>query len=240
MRFMTRFSDEQIVDALRAVSVGGTGRQDAGDRLQPPNLCVFCNNLPRPERDRLLDAVYPAAPRAEWSEVIQALEERTADDAVEGEDVVEIRGARPGDLPGVAMVEAECFDASRGIEGHSVAALRQLLELAGGGFLVAQDRGGRILGYAVATAGADRTRAWLLSLAVRPEARGAGIGRELLRDVLEEVGRRDVTQVWATADPDDDAARRLLRSVGFADVRIARDYLGEGHDRVLMNWEARR
>jgi hypothetical protein len=64
MRYATKFSDDQIVEALKAVAAAGVKREFAGDRLQPPNLCAFFANLPRPERDRLLGLAYPAAPAA--------------------------------------------------------------------------------------------------------------------------------------------------------------------------------
>ncbi|HSI35929.1 MAG: hypothetical protein ACAI43_19025 [Phycisphaerae bacterium] len=59
MRYATKYTDEQLVDALREVAANGVKRQDAPDRVQPPNLCAFINNIPRPERERLLDIVYP-------------------------------------------------------------------------------------------------------------------------------------------------------------------------------------
>jgi hypothetical protein len=60
MRYATKFSDEQIVEALKAVAAAGVKREFAGDRLQPPNLAAFFGNLPTPERNRLLDLAYPA------------------------------------------------------------------------------------------------------------------------------------------------------------------------------------
>jgi hypothetical protein len=64
MRYATTFSDEQIVDALKAAASAGVKQEFAGDRLQPPNLAAFFANLPKPERDRLLGLAYPAAPAA--------------------------------------------------------------------------------------------------------------------------------------------------------------------------------
>jgi hypothetical protein len=59
MRYANSFTDDEIVEALKVVAKQGVSRQDAGDRVQPPNLCAFFNNIPVPERDRLLDLVYP-------------------------------------------------------------------------------------------------------------------------------------------------------------------------------------
>jgi hypothetical protein len=58
MRYATKFTDEQIVQALKRVAASGVKREFAGDRLQPPNMAAFFANIPRPERDRLLGLVY--------------------------------------------------------------------------------------------------------------------------------------------------------------------------------------
>jgi hypothetical protein len=58
MRYDTRFSDEQIVEALKEVAANGVDREDAADRVQPPNLCAFLANLPTPERERLVALAY--------------------------------------------------------------------------------------------------------------------------------------------------------------------------------------
>jgi hypothetical protein len=59
-RYATKFSDDQIVEALKVLAAAGVKREFAADRLQPPNLCAFFANLPRPERDRLMALAYPA------------------------------------------------------------------------------------------------------------------------------------------------------------------------------------
>ena len=54
----TVYSDDEMVEALWAVAKQGVKREDACDKVRPPNLCAFFNNLPRPERDRLLGLAY--------------------------------------------------------------------------------------------------------------------------------------------------------------------------------------
>ena len=49
---------DEMVEALWAVAKQGVKREDACDKVRPPNLCAFFNNLPRPERDRLLGLAY--------------------------------------------------------------------------------------------------------------------------------------------------------------------------------------
>lgn len=63
MDYKTSFSDDEIVEALRGLAAQGVSRDVAADRVRPPNLCAFFNNLPRPERDRLLGLAYTDAPR---------------------------------------------------------------------------------------------------------------------------------------------------------------------------------
>jgi hypothetical protein len=54
----TVYSDDEMVEALAALAKQGVKRDDACDKVRPPNLCAFFNNLPRPERDRLLGLAY--------------------------------------------------------------------------------------------------------------------------------------------------------------------------------------
>ena len=64
MRYATNFSDERIVEALKATAAEGVKKEDAADRVQPPNLCAFLNNLPAPERERLVNLAYAPPPAA--------------------------------------------------------------------------------------------------------------------------------------------------------------------------------
>jgi uncharacterized protein HemY len=61
MRYETHFTDEQIVVALQQTAERGIKKEAAADNVQPPNLCAFLNNLPVPERERLVNLAYPSA-----------------------------------------------------------------------------------------------------------------------------------------------------------------------------------
>lgn len=50
------FSDEEMIKAIQKAFAEGARKDNFADRLQPNNLLAFYNNLPRPERDRLLAA----------------------------------------------------------------------------------------------------------------------------------------------------------------------------------------
>ena len=58
-RYSHSFTDDEIVQALKDAKAQGASRQFLADRVQPPNLCAFLNNLPTPERDRLIELAWP-------------------------------------------------------------------------------------------------------------------------------------------------------------------------------------
>jgi ribosomal protein S18 acetylase RimI-like enzyme len=85
--------------------------------------------------------------------------------------------------------------------------------------LVARD-GGRAVGYALVTLEADSPTwsepedwAEIDSLSVLPEARGQGLGEQLVARVQQEVGDREL-RLFAVAS--NDAARRFYERLGFA------------------------
>lgn len=242
MRFRTRFSDEEIVQALWALAQAGAGRDDAPDRLTPPNLCVFFNNLPRPERDRLLDLVYPRpapaskASRAPRKPAVGLRAQRAAAAAppapLAGAMPLTIRPATVADLPAVLDVDRTCFGSAPGL-AFGPYTLRQFLDLAQDGFLVAI-HGEEVVGFAIGAPAADRRSAWVLALGVEPSARRQGVGLALSHGLLERLRRKGAERVSLTVEPGNTAALALYRQLGFKEVETAPDYFGRGQSRVVM------
>lgn len=56
MKPKTVFSDEEMIAAIKAAFAVGVKKDHVADKLKPNNLLAFFNNLPRPERDRLIAA----------------------------------------------------------------------------------------------------------------------------------------------------------------------------------------
>ncbi|HRK32199.1 MAG TPA: hypothetical protein PLD59_14125 [Tepidisphaeraceae bacterium] len=65
MRQRVVFSDEEMIVAINQAFASGADKDTFADKLQPPNLLAFFNNLPRPERDRLYTAAAPKAGNGE-------------------------------------------------------------------------------------------------------------------------------------------------------------------------------
>ena len=99
----------------------------------------------------------------------------------------------------------------------------QLGECLAGGldFLVAE-RGGRVIGYAVAVRAADEAE--ILNLCVAPAARRAGTGRALVRAMLERVAAHGARAAYLEVRDSNRAAQRLYEGEGFAPVGRRRGY----------------
>lgn len=74
----------------------------------------------------------------------------------------------------------------------------------------------------------------VLNLAVHKDHRRRGIGRQLMRQVLDEAGRTKVGCVTLEVRDGNVEAVALYESIGFNRVGWRHDYYGEGRDGVLM------
>jgi ribosomal-protein-alanine N-acetyltransferase len=100
-------------------------------------------------------------------------------------------------------------------------------------YLVAQEPGGGVIGYAgllVASTQAD-----VLTLAVAADRWGQGTGAALLEALLAEAERRGCTEVFLEVRTDNDRAQRLYRSHGFVQIGIRKGYYQpSGADALVM------
>ena len=110
-------------------------------------------------------------------------------------------------------------------------------------YLVAYDPTGHILGYAYANA--FRTRPayrWLVedSIYLAPEARGLGIGKALLRELLVQCTERGFRQMVAVIGGASEASISVHRSCGFEHSGLMKATgfkLGQWLDTVIMQIE---
>lgn len=145
-------------------------------------------------------------------------------------DVIQICLAGKHDLQGVDDLEQRCF------QGHSYPDFffRQALDCWPTGFLVAKDSQANVVGYLLATPGAEPHVCWLLSLAICDKQRGKGLGHKLISHLLTQlpVG---VTQVQLTVAPDN-RAQSLYLKLGFIQTGFESDYFGKDEPRLLMSY----
>ena len=135
---------------------------------------------------------------------------------------VTVRAAGRADLLDVLRIERDSF-----AEPWPYAAFESLLDAPA--FLVA-------VGDDVAdrTPNHGRDIGHIKDLAVRPDARGAGIGRRLLREALVELSLSGAVVAKLEVRAGNDAARSLYRAEGFEPTRRVPRYYGDGEDALLL------
>ena len=141
-----------------------------------------------------------------------------------------ISPATPADLPALAALERAVF-------AHEVYPgffFRQAHDLWPRWLLVARDEAGAVTGYVLGAPAAEAGRAWLLSAATAPDARGRGVGARLLQRLLEGMASEDIRDVRLTVHPDN-PARRLYERTGFAPVAQDAAYFGPGEPRLVLS-----
>jgi len=90
----------------------------------------------------------------------------------------------------------------------------------------------QVAGYVVFWRVADEIH--LLDLAVAPDLRGHGIGRQLAGRVLEEARACGACRTILEVAADNTAARTLYESLGFVTTHVRRDYYGLGRAALAM------
>jgi ribosomal-protein-alanine N-acetyltransferase len=145
---------------------------------------------------------------------------------------VTVRPADRADLLDVLRIERESFS-----EPWPYAAFESLLDAPA--FLVAvggNGSDGSILGYVVGDVMPNHGRdiGHVKDLAVRPDARGAGIGRRLLREALVGLSVSGAAVAKLEVREGNDAARSLYRDEGFEPTKRMPRYYGDGEDALLL------
>ena len=74
-----------------------------------------------------------------------------------------------------------------------------------------------------------------MTLAVRPEFRGRGIGSALLKAMEEAFGKS--SDVYLYVDTENETAVRLYRRAGYKQTGIIPSYYMNGHDAIIMRNE---
>ncbi len=80
----------------------------------------------------------------------------------------------------------------------------------------------------------------IMTIAVHPDARGRGLGRALLEDLLRRSADRGAGHVMLEVRADNAPARTLYEQRGFTVVRTRRAYYPAGGDALVMRLPLRR
>jgi ribosomal-protein-alanine N-acetyltransferase len=74
----------------------------------------------------------------------------------------------------------------------------------------------------------------IMSIAVHPDYRRMGIGKELLGSTMKILWEKDATEVHLEVRVSNQLARDIYKSFGFAEDRILEGYYSDGEDGILM------
>ena len=136
------------------------------------------------------------------------------------------------DLPAVVSMERTVYR----IDPWSVGQFKE--ELAGVSrnryYLVAVDESQKILGYAGIFSVDMKFDAEILTLTVDPEARRRGIGRQLLRLLVEWAKKREAAAIFLEMREGNDEANPLYISEGFVPISRRQNYYQAGVHAVVM------
>lgn len=145
-------------------------------------------------------------------------------------DPLVLSTATRADLADLLSLEEAAFPVDR----ISHRAWRHLVEHAHGRVVVARDARGELLGAAVVLFRRGSQVARLYSLATAPAARGRGVGRTLLAEVVAEARRRGRERLRLEVRTDNETALQLYRSAGFTAVGELPDYYVDGSPALRM------
>jgi ribosomal-protein-alanine acetyltransferase len=143
-----------------------------------------------------------------------------------------LRPAVEADLDSIWAIESAVF----GAEAWSRELMREELTADHRVYLALEDSDGRIRGYggllAVGTEGDIQT------VALDPDARGAGRGRLLMNALLDAAEGLGVREVFLEVRADNPVARGLYAALGFAEIGVRpRYYQPDDVDAVVMRLE---
>jgi ribosomal-protein-alanine N-acetyltransferase len=140
-----------------------------------------------------------------------------------------VRTVTEADLPELHRLDQEIFKK----EAYPYFVLRQFYDLYRDDLFVLDD-GAEFHGYVLAGTTPDKSRSWILGLAIHQQWRGHGLGRRLMAESLRRLRAQGVGEVWLTVEPANATAITLYASLGFARVDHREGYFGTGADRLLM------
>ena len=145
------------------------------------------------------------------------------------------RDLDPGDLNDVMAIEMASFPSpwSRKLFEEEIG--RTFSDAV----VVVEEPGGEVVGYSICWTVGEESH--LLNIAVRPDARGRGIGRALLKECLRRAARAGARRIFLEVRPSNQQAIRIYRREGFRFVGIREGYYTDtGEDAIVFSREMRK
>ena len=133
------------------------------------------------------------------------------------------------DIPAIASLEAEYYAS----EGYPAGFLYQVLAQWPQGLWVVK-AAQEVMGYALVTPAQQAGEYWLMAALVSSAGRGRGLGQKLCERSIQSCRDCGGKTLWLSVAPDNFAAIKLYRKLGFIEEGLQEDFLGPGEHRILM------
>jgi ribosomal-protein-alanine N-acetyltransferase len=137
----------------------------------------------------------------------------------------------PEAAPLLAALHAEAFAPA---DRWGAQAIGLMLDLPGHVALLANESG-EPAGFAMGRVAADQAE--VLTIAVRPGARRAGVGRALMQALADHAAQRGARELFLEVAETNDAARALYAGLGASATGRRRAYYPDGADALVLRLE---
>lgn len=146
---------------------------------------------------------------------------------------IKIRKVVKDDLVHIFQIEEESFAPMN----YPLFVLRQFYDTISDLFFVAVDERDQIKGYCFGGIDHNSRIGWIFALAVIKSEQKKKIGQRVTIKVLEAFKNRNIHTIHLTTTPDNTAAIKLYKKLGFEKVEQVRDYYFDGSPRIIMELE---
>lgn len=143
--------------------------------------------------------------------------------------MISIEKAQLKDLESIVSIEQKVFYT----DSYPPFVVRQLFDISEEYFMVAKEEN-NILGYVIGGINSSEKQGWILSLAVDPEARGKGLGKQLLEKLVALLKSKNIEQIALTVYPDNTSAIKIYKDLGFVGDLVLDNYFLDNEKRVIM------
>jgi ribosomal protein S18 acetylase RimI-like enzyme len=144
---------------------------------------------------------------------------------------VQYRLYKPEDFASLYAIEEICFQPPFRF-GRKY--MRQLVDSSDAATWIAEEDG-QMAGFAIVdwAEGAEGAIAYIQTLEVTPQLRGAGVGAELLRRVEESAWRTGAEMIWLHVEAENEGAIRLYEKHGYRYENRQEDYYAPGRAALM-------
>ncbi len=110
--------------------------------------------------------------------------------------------------------------------------LRQELENSNCRYLVAKENN-EIIGFVGGLLNIDQAE--IMNIVVKKDKRGLGIGKKLLKEIIELVKKNNLSKITLEVNSKNEAAKKMYENIGFEVIGIRKKYYNNVDDAIIMN-----